>query len=154
MILSLPVATMIAVAAGNSQSSKYSHRLLARGSQCHRHDFKHRVGMPRRRQERWLYSDSTGRSNVFFFFFRCSITMFSRQGVCSGCKEYTGISIHPEGFGQGSYSGTAAISNTDWACQGDERNVGCTQIVETELSTFCPCFLRQDSRVELPRWVL
>ena len=62
--------------------------------------------------------------------------MFSRQGVCSGCKEYTGISIHPEGFGQGYSSGTAATSNTDWACQGDERNVGCIQIVETEPSTF------------------
>ena len=76
--------------------------------------------------------------------------MFSRQGVCSRCKEYTGISIHPEGFGQGYSSGTGATSNTDWACQGYERNVGCTQIVKTELSTFCPCFLRQDSRVELP----
>ena len=135
MILSSPVATMIVVAARNSQSFKYSHRLLARGSQCHRHDFKHRVVMPRRRQERWLYSDSTGRGN--FFCFRGSITMLSRHGVCSGCKEYTGISIHPEGFGQGYSSGTAATSNTDWACQGDERNVSCTQIVATELATFC-----------------
>jgi hypothetical protein len=151
--------------------------------------------------------------------------MFSRQGVCSGCKEHTGISIHPVGFGQENSSGTGATSNTDWACQGDERNVGCiqivepepsicffalcgkilvlnchggccdckgfivfqciqrgigqgrpsatrttsntdwacqgdernvgcTQIVETELSTLFPCFLRQDSRVELPRWLL
>jgi hypothetical protein len=51
-ILSSPVAAMIAVAATDSQEFTYSHRLLARGSQCHRHDFKHRVGMPRRRQER------------------------------------------------------------------------------------------------------
>ena len=52
MILSSLTPTMASVATRNSQEFRYSHRLLARRSQCHGRDFKHRVGVPRGRQER------------------------------------------------------------------------------------------------------
>ena len=77
---------------------------------------------------------------ALIFALRCVITMFSRHGVCGGCREYTFISIHPQGFGQGDSNGTGATSNTGWECQADERNVGCILIVERELPVFLLLF--------------
>ena len=40
------------------------------------------------------------------------------------------------GFWQGDPSATGTTSSTEWACQGDDRNVGFTQIVQGEVTAF------------------
>ena len=59
-----------------------STRLWARGFQLHRRDFKHRLGMPSRRKERRLYSDSREGATCFSFAFWGKVLVLNWHGGC------------------------------------------------------------------------